>query len=60
MKISDIETARLQLTQFVAIDLDRLYRIYSNPKAMQYVEKSRITRDEMDYISLSVVIGLSC
>ena len=53
--IPQIETARLQLRQFVRDDLDRLSRIYRNPELMRYVGKDTRTREETQSAIVSIL-----
>lgn len=53
--IPQIETARLQLRQFVIDDLDRLSRIYRNPEVMRYVGKGTRTREETQSAIVSLI-----
>lgn len=53
--LPEIETARLQLRQFVLEDLDELYRLYSNPDVMKYVGKGAKTKEETEAALVSTV-----
>lgn len=53
--MSEIETSRLRLRHFSLDDLDRLFRIYSNPEVMRYVGKGGRTKDETQAALVSMI-----
>ncbi|WP_287526147.1 GNAT family N-acetyltransferase [Okeania sp. SIO2C2] len=53
--MTEIETERLKLRQFILDDLDELYRLYNNPKVMKYVGKGILTKTETEAKILSTI-----
>lgn len=53
--IPEIETARLQLRQFVMEDMDKLSCIYRNPEVMRYVGKGTRNREETQSAIVSIL-----